>query len=64
MKGNQTMNKNWTSLLDSGTPTLVLAALVLGSGIAYGLYARGQAPVASVEAAPTLSQEIKSISDR
>lgn len=39
------------TLLESATPTLVLAAVVLCAGVGYGLYERQQVPFESVEAA-------------
>jgi len=39
------------TLLENATPTLVLAAVVLGAGVAYGVYERQKVPFESVEAA-------------
>lgn len=51
------MSQGLRTLLESATPTLVVAALVLPGGVAYGVYAAHQAPgqpTESVEAGPAV----------
>lgn len=53
------MRRGWLQmLLENATPTLVLAAIVLGAGVAYGVYERQQVPFESVEAAVPMPAQV------
>lgn len=52
------MSRGIQTLLESATPTLVLAILVLAAGMGYGFYERAQTPADSAN--PALTQEAQS----